>query len=132
VACLTIGQDFSDRHVQFAAGDQFSLGKSRRGCGPKRSWLITPDELPNPDDPAISCSVDGEKVQDADTSDQIFDIPPLVADVAWVPVLLPGGVNFTGTPAGAGIVRQPPTFLAKGQVAESGTEVIGCIQNRCA
>jgi len=94
-------------------------------------WLITPDELPSPDDLAISCSVDGEKVQDARTSDPIFDIPRLVADVSWVPPLLPGGINFTGTPAGVGIIRQPPSFLAKGQVVEFGTEGIGWIQNRC-
>ncbi len=131
MASLTIGQDVSDRHLQFDAGAQSSLSKSRRGCGPMGPWLITPDELPNADDLAISCSVDGEKVQDARTSDQIFDIPRLVADVSWVPPLLPGGVNFTGTPAGVGIVRQPPSFLAKGQVVESRTDGIGWIQNRC-
>ena len=131
MASTTIGQDVSDRHIQFAAGAQISLDQSRRGCGPMGPWLITPDELPNPDDLAINCSVDGEKVQDARTSDPIFDIPRLVADVSWVPPLLPRGINFTGTPAGVGIVRQPPSFLAKGQVVEFGTEGIGWIQNRC-
>ncbi|HWC39564.1 MAG TPA: fumarylacetoacetate hydrolase family protein, partial [Acidimicrobiales bacterium] len=64
VAGLTVGQDISDRHLQFAAGAQFSLGKSRRGYGPLGPWVTTIDEVPDPDDLALGCSVDGEKVQD--------------------------------------------------------------------
>ena len=60
VAGLTIGQDISDRALQFAAGAQFSLGKSRRGYGPMGPWVVTLDEVPDPDDLALGCSVDGE------------------------------------------------------------------------
>ena len=77
VAGLTVGQDISDRTLQFAAGSQFSLGKSRRGYGPMGPWLVTLDEVPNPDDLALGCSVDGETVQDARTSDLIFGVPRL-------------------------------------------------------
>ena len=77
VAGLTVGQDISDRHLQFAAGAQFSLGKSRRGYGPMGPWVVTPDEVPNPDDLALSCSVDGEKMQDSRTSDLIYGASPL-------------------------------------------------------
>jgi len=94
-------------------------------------WLITPDELPKPDDLAITCSVDGETVQDARNSDPFSDILRLVADATWVPPLLPGGANIAATPAGVGIVRRPPSFLAKGQILESGTNGIQWIQNRC-
>jgi 2,4-diketo-3-deoxy-L-fuconate hydrolase len=131
VAGLTVGQDISDRHLQFTAGAQFSLGKSRRGYGPMGPWLVTPDEVPDPDDLALGCAVDGEKVQDARTSDLVFNVPTLVAELSAVLPLLPGDVIFTGTPAGVGLARKPPRFLQPGQVLESWTEGIGTIRNRC-
>ena len=131
VAGLTVGQDISDRKLQFAAGMQFSLGKSRRGYGPMGPWLVTPDEVPDPDDLGLGCSVDGETVQDARTSDLIFSVPRLVAELSSVLPLLPGDVIFTGTPAGVGMARRPPRALAPGQVLESWIEGIGTIRNRC-
>ena len=131
VAALTVGQDISDRSLQFAAGMQFSLGKSRRGYGPMGPWLVTPDEVDDPDDLALGCSVDGVTVQDARTSDLIFDIPQLVAELSAVLPLLPGDVIFTGTPSGVGMARQPPRALAAGQVLETWVEGIGTIRNRC-
>jgi 2,4-didehydro-3-deoxy-L-rhamnonate hydrolase len=131
VAGLTVGQDVSDRHLQFAAGAQFSLGKSRRGYGPMGPWVVTLDEVPDPDDLALGCSVDGEKVQDARTSDLIFGVPRLVAELSAVLPLLPGDVVFTGTPAGVGVARRPARFLAAGQTLESWVEGVGTIRNRC-
>jgi 2,4-didehydro-3-deoxy-L-rhamnonate hydrolase len=131
VAGLTIGQDISDRTLQFAAGSQFSLGKSRRGYGPMGPWVVSLDEVPDPDDLALGCSVDGETVQDARTSDLIFSVPRLVAELSSVLPLLPGDVLFTGTPAGVGATRQPPRFLQPGQLLETWIEGIGSIRNRC-
>ena len=131
VAGLTVGQDISDRHLQFAAGAQFSLGKSRRSYGPVGPWVVTPDELPDPSDLALGCSVDGEKVQDARTNDLVFSVPGLIAELSAVLPLLPGDLIFTGTPAGVGIARQPPRFLQRGHVLESWIEGIGTIRNRC-
>ena len=131
VAALTVGQDISDRALQFAAGSQFSLGKSRRGYGPMGPWLVTPDDLPNPDDLALGCSVDGEVVQDSRTSDLIFSVPQLIAELSGVLPLLPGDVIFTGTPAGVGFVRKPSRSLQPGQLLESWIEGIGTIRNRC-
>lgn len=131
VAGLTVGQDISDRTLQFAAGAQFSLGKSRRGYGPMGPWLVTADEVNDPDDLALGCSVDGETVQDARTSDLIFSVPQLVAELSAVLPLLPGDVIFTGTPAGIGATRQPARFLQPGQTLETWIEGIGTIRNRC-
>jgi 2-keto-4-pentenoate hydratase/2-oxohepta-3-ene-1,7-dioic acid hydratase in catechol pathway len=131
VAGVAVGQDVSDRHLQFAAGSQFSLGKSWRNFGPIGPWLVTPDELADPDDLALGCSVDGETVQDARTSDLVFDVPHLVAELSAVLPLGPGDVIFTGTPAGVGLARQPARFLAPGEVLESWIEGVGTIRNRC-
>jgi 2-keto-4-pentenoate hydratase/2-oxohepta-3-ene-1,7-dioic acid hydratase in catechol pathway len=131
VAGLTVGQDISDRHLQFAAGAQFSLGKSRRGYGPMGPWVVTPDEVADPDDLALGCSVDGETVQDARTDDLVFGVPRLVAELSAVLPLLPGDVIFTGTPSGVGMARQPARYLQPGQVLESWIEGIGTIRNHC-
>ena len=129
IAGLSIGQDISDRHLQFAAGAQFSLGKSRRTYGPIGPWVVTPDELGNPDDLGLGCSINGEKMQDARSNDLVFDIPDLIAELSAVLPLLPGDVIFTGTPAGVGVWRQPPRFLQTGDVLESWIEGIGTIRN---
>jgi 2,4-didehydro-3-deoxy-L-rhamnonate hydrolase len=131
VAGVTVGQDISDRHLQFAAGAQFSLGKSRRGYGPMGPWLVTLDDIAHRDDLALGCSVDGEKVQDARTSDLIFGVPRLVAELSSVLPLWPGDVIFTGTPAGIGATRQPPRYLRADETLESWIEGIGTIRNRC-
>lgn len=129
VAGLTVGQDISDRHLQFAAGGQFSLGKSRRGFGPVGPWLVTPDELSTPDDLGLGCSVNGETMQDARTNDLVFNVPQLVVELSAVLPLLPGDLIFTGTPAGVGIVRKPPVFLKPGDTLETWIEGVGTIRN---
>jgi 2-keto-4-pentenoate hydratase/2-oxohepta-3-ene-1,7-dioic acid hydratase in catechol pathway len=130
VAGLTVGQDISDRKLQFAAGSQFSMGKSRRGYGPIGPWVVTMDELDDPQDLALGCSVNGETMQDARTSDLIFDLPQLVAELSAVLPLLPGDVIFTGTPHGVGVARNPPRFLQPGDTLETWIEGIGTIRNR--
>ena len=94
-------------------------------------WVVTPDELATPDDLELGCSLDGEIVQQARTSDLIYDVPRLVADLSAIVPLLPGDVIFTGTPAGVGATRQPPRFLRPGASLESWIEGIGTIRNRC-
>jgi 2,4-diketo-3-deoxy-L-fuconate hydrolase len=131
IAGLTVGQDISDRTLQFAAGMQFSLGKSRRGYGPMGPWLVTPDEVPDRDDLALGCAVDGETVQDGRTSDLIFSVSQLVVELSSVLPLLPGDVIFTGTPSGVGMARKPPRSLQPGMVLETWIEGIGTIRSRC-
>lgn len=130
VAGLTVGQDLSERTLQFAAGGQFSLGKSHRGFGPTGPWVVTPDELDDPDDLRLGCSVDGEVVQDGRTGDMVFSVPRLVAELSAVVTLLPGDLVFTGTPDGVGVGRTPPRFMRAGQVLESWIEGIGTMRTR--
>ena len=126
IAGLTIGQDISDRQLQLAgATPQFSLGKSRPGYGPIGPWLVTPDDFDDPNDLAISCTLNGEIVQAARTSSLIHDVPSIVSYLSSVVALLPGDVIFTGTPAGVGFTRTPPRFLAAGDVLVSSIQGIG-------
>ncbi len=131
VAGLTIGQDLSERRVQYEAGRQFSLGKSYPGFGPMGPVLVTPDEFANPDDLALGCTVNGEVVQQARTSELVFDVADLVAELSAIVPLCPGDVIFTGTPAGVGMARTPPRFLAPGDVIVSTIEGIGTLTTRC-
>jgi 2-keto-4-pentenoate hydratase/2-oxohepta-3-ene-1,7-dioic acid hydratase in catechol pathway len=130
VAGLTIGQDLSDRTLQFAAGGQFSLGKSHRGFAPLGPWVITPDEIDGVDDLALGCAIDGETVQDGRTGDLVFDVSQLIAQLSDVVPLLPGDIIFTGTPGGVGFARRPPRFLQAGETLVSWIEGIGTIRTR--
>lgn len=105
---------------QFAAGGHFSLGKSRREYGPIGPCLVTPDELADPDDLAVGCSLNGEQIQHARTSDLIFGLTRPIAELSAVLPLLPGDVIFTDTPAGIGAPRQPPVFLDRATCSRHG------------
>jgi 2-keto-4-pentenoate hydratase/2-oxohepta-3-ene-1,7-dioic acid hydratase in catechol pathway len=128
VAGLTVGQDLSERIVQTRPpAPQFSLGKSFPGFGPAGPWVSTPDELDDPDNLELSCSVNGEEVQKSRTSDLIFGVDALVHLLSGITPLLPGDVIFTGTPSGVGGTRTPPRFLAPGDELVSTIEGIGTI-----
>jgi 2,4-didehydro-3-deoxy-L-rhamnonate hydrolase len=131
VAGLAVGQDLSERVVQWSGGGQFSLGKSFPGFGPMGPCLVTPDEVPHPDDLELGCSVNGEVMQASRTSDMVFSVPRLIAALSAILPLLPGDVIFTGTPAGVGGARKPPRFLQPGDVLTSHIEGIGSLRNRC-
>jgi 2,4-didehydro-3-deoxy-L-rhamnonate hydrolase len=130
VAGLAVGQDLSERVVQWSAGGQFSLGKSFPGFGPTGPVLVTPDELRDPDDLELGCAVNDEVVQRSRTSDMVFGVARLVAELSAILPLLPGDLLFTGTPAGIGATRQPPRFLRPGDVLSTWIEGIGELQNR--
>ncbi|WP_210603792.1 fumarylacetoacetate hydrolase family protein [Brevibacterium oceani] len=128
VAGLTVGQDISERAAQLAGGaPQFSLAKSHRGFSPIGPWLVTTDEFDNPDDLALSCSINGEEVQNSRTSDLIFSVPSLVSQLSETVRLLPGDLIFTGTPSGVGLGREPKQYLALGDRLVSTIEGIGTI-----
>ncbi|RIX28654.1 fumarylacetoacetate hydrolase family protein [Amnibacterium setariae] len=126
VAGLTVAQDLSERVLQMAGpAPQFSLGKSHPGFLPLGPWLVTTDELPDPDALRLSCAVNGQVVQDGTTADLIVDVPHLIAGLSAVLPLLPGDLILTGTPAGVGMGRTPRRFLAEGDRLVSRIEHLG-------
>lgn len=128
VAGLTIGQDLSERKLQWAGpSPQFNLGKSLPGYGPTGPWLVTPDELETPDDLALRCLLNGEEVQASRTAQLVFDVPTLISTLSSVVTLLPGDLIFTGTPGGVGAARKPPVYLQPGDVLTSEIEGIGTL-----
>ncbi len=128
VAGVTCGQDFSERVTQRAAGSHFSLGKSYPCFGPTGPWLVTPDELANPDDLAISCDVSGQTMQSSRTSNMVFPVPVLIEYLSAIVPLNAGDIIFTGTPEGVGYARTPPRLLAVGDVVTTTIEGIGTIR----
>jgi 2,4-didehydro-3-deoxy-L-rhamnonate hydrolase len=131
VAGLMCGQDVSDRGEQFRSVRQFTLAKSRDSYAPIGPFLVTPDELRDPDDLAIRCVVDGEEVQSSRTSDLIFPIAELIEFVSLWATLEPGDLIFTGTPGGVGDSREPPRYLRPGNVVETEIEGLGTMRNAC-
>jgi 2-keto-4-pentenoate hydratase/2-oxohepta-3-ene-1,7-dioic acid hydratase in catechol pathway len=130
VAGLAVGIDFSERILQMAAGRQFALGKSYPGFGPIGPWVVTVDELTEPDDLALSLAVNGETMQSSRTSDMVYGVPRIIEEIAEVVPLLPGDVIFTGTPAGVGMSRKPPRFLEHGDVVEATVQGVGTIRTK--
>jgi 2-keto-4-pentenoate hydratase/2-oxohepta-3-ene-1,7-dioic acid hydratase in catechol pathway len=132
VAGLCVGQDISDRVLQRATQPaQFNLGKSRRGYAPFGPWLVDAETVANRDALALTCTLNGEVVQQSNSSDLIFSIPRLVAYLSSIVELYPGDVIFTGTPSGVGAARTPPRFLTSSDVLVSTIDGVGSITNRC-
>jgi 2-keto-4-pentenoate hydratase/2-oxohepta-3-ene-1,7-dioic acid hydratase in catechol pathway len=126
----TVLNDVSVRDVQSAHGGQFFKGKSMDGSCPMGPWIVTRDEVPDPDNLAIKCRINGVIKQDSNTSEFIFKIPALIEWLSRGMTLLPGDVVATGTPSGVGFARTPPEFLRPGDVMESEVENVGTIRNK--
>ncbi|MFJ2261593.1 fumarylacetoacetate hydrolase family protein [Streptomyces sp. NPDC087844] len=131
VAGVSVGQDISERVLQGAGpAPQFSLGKSHPGFGPIGPVLVTPDELPDPDNLELGCLINGEQVQKGHTRDMVFPVSELIARLSAVTPLLPGDVVFTGTPSGVGIGRTPPRWLQAGDELVSYVRGVGEMRHR--
>lgn len=132
IAGFTVGQDYSDRDVQFlGAPAQFSLGKSFPGFAPVGPVLVSPDDMPTPDQTILECTVDGELMQSAPLSDLIFSVPDLIARLSAVVTLMPGDLIFTGTPPGVGFGMSPRRYLRRGEVVRASISGIGAIEQVC-
>ncbi|MFD4504230.1 fumarylacetoacetate hydrolase family protein [Streptomyces sp. NPDC058457] len=133
IAGFCVGQDISERTSQMAGTPpQFSLAKSHRAFSPIGPWITTPDELDEPTDLALTCTLDEETVQSGRTRDLIFDIPTLIGHLSGVVELRTGDLVFTGTPSGVGFSRDPARYLTKGNVLRSTIEGLGTLTNTCA
>ncbi|MBV8609316.1 MAG: fumarylacetoacetate hydrolase family protein [Singulisphaera sp.] len=131
VAGVAVGQDLSERITQLSGpAPQFGLGKSFPRFGPIGPWLVTPDELGDPDDLELGCRINGEQMQKGRTRDLIFPVPALISRLSAILPLLPGDLIFTGTPAGVGLGRDPQRWLAAGDELVSFVEGIGELRHR--
>ncbi|WP_045835116.1 fumarylacetoacetate hydrolase family protein [Hyphomicrobium sp. 99] len=125
IAGYCICNDVSERVFQSKRAGQWVKGKSAETFGPIGPWLVTPDEIADPDNLAMSLDVNGVRKQTGSTSTMIFKIPELLAYVTQFMVLDPGDIITTGTPPGVGTARNPREFLKPGDVMELKIEGLG-------
>jgi 2-keto-4-pentenoate hydratase/2-oxohepta-3-ene-1,7-dioic acid hydratase in catechol pathway len=123
VAGYTVSHDVSEREFQLERGGQWVKGKSCETFNPLGPWLVTPDEVADPQALSLSLSVNGEVMQDGSTADMIFSVAHVVWYLSQFMVLEPGDLINTGTPAGVGMARQ--RYLADGDVTELEVEGLG-------
>lgn len=130
VAGFMVGQDISDRVVQFAAKPpHFDLGKSFDTFGPTGPVLVSTDLVVDPTALRIVTSVNGEERQNETAAGMVFDVPTLIGYLSQITTLVTGDLIFTGTPAGVGATQGK--FLADGDVITTTIDGIGTLVNRC-
>lgn len=130
VAGYTIANDVSARIWQGAAGGgQWIRGKSFDTFCPLGPALVTPDEVPDPDGLDLKCLLNGQVMQESNTSDMIFSITKLIEYLSEDTTLLPGTLILTGTPSGVGFTRNPPVYLKPGDRIEMTIEKLGTLVN---
>ncbi len=126
----TCGNDVSARDWQLkTGGTQWCRGKTFDTFAPVGPWLVTADEIPNPNALRIQTILNGEPMQDGNTNDMIFDVPALIEFLSKSTTLLPGTLIFTGTPFGVGMGRKPPLWLKHGDQVQIVIEKIGTLSN---
>jgi 2-keto-4-pentenoate hydratase/2-oxohepta-3-ene-1,7-dioic acid hydratase in catechol pathway len=126
----TVINDVTARDIQRGWGGQFFKGKSLDGSCPSGPWVVTRDEVPDPQRLRLRLSVNGTVKQDANTADMIYPVDALISWLSTGMTLLPGSLIATGTPDGVGFARQPPEFLRPGDLMEAEVEGIGTLSNR--
>jgi 2-keto-4-pentenoate hydratase/2-oxohepta-3-ene-1,7-dioic acid hydratase in catechol pathway len=126
VAGYCIVNDVSEREYQSERGGTWDKGKGCDTFGPTGPWLVTRDEVPDPQNLSLWLEVDGQRMQDGNTKTMIFGVRTLVSYVSQFITLHPGDIIATGTPAGVGLGKKPePVFLRAGQVMRLGIEGLG-------
>jgi len=123
--------DVSARDLQNEKGDQWIMGKSLDTFAPMGPYLVTKDEIPDPNSLAIKCLVNGQAMQNSNTHEMIFKVPYLISYLSRGVTLLPGDIITTGTPDGVGGARKPPIFLKNGDVVTVEVEGLGQLTNTC-
>mgnify|MGYP001792991590 CR=1 FL=1 len=125
VAGYTIVNDVSERAFQTEGTGQWTKGKSCDTFGPVGPWLVTPDELGDPQDLAMSLTVNGVQMQQGSTRTMIFTVAQIISYLSRMMTLHPGDIIATGTPPGVGMGRKPPVYLKPGDVMELEIEGLG-------
>ncbi|WP_282205024.1 fumarylacetoacetate hydrolase family protein [Kitasatospora fiedleri] len=125
IAGYAVSNDVSEREFQLDFSPQWDLGKSCETFNPLGPWLVTPDEVPDPQALGLRLSVNGESRQDGSTARMIFDVPYLVWYLSQYMVLNPGDVINTGTPAGVALGRPDKPYLRAGDVVELSVDGLG-------
>ena len=125
IAGYSIMNDVSEREFQLERDGQWVKGKSFDTFAPLGPWLVTPDEVPDPQNLNVWLEVNGERRQDGNTSMMIFGVMELIASISSYMTLMPGDVIATGTPPGVGLGFDPPIFLKPGDEMHLGIEGLG-------
>ncbi len=115
----------SERAFQIERGGQWVKGKSAPTFAPIGPWLVTADEVPDPQALRLHLKLNGETMQDSDTSDMIFSVAEIVSYISQFMELRPGDIIATGTPSGVGMGQNPQRFLRPGDVMELEVEGLG-------
>jgi ureidoglycolate lyase len=125
IAGYTICNDVSEREWQNERGGAWDKGKGFDSFGPLGPWLVTRDEILDPQNLEVFLDVDGQRMQTGNTSKMIFSVPALLSYVSQCITLYPGDIISTGTPPGVGLGRKPPKFLSTGSVVRLGIAGLG-------
>lgn len=125
VAGYALHNDYSEREWQLEKQGQWVKGKSADTFAPCGPWIATSDEVGDPHSLRLWLTVNGEKKQDGNTANFLFNVPTVVSYISRFMTLLPGDIISTGTPAGVGLGFDPPVFLKAGDVVELGIDGLG-------
>jgi 2-keto-4-pentenoate hydratase/2-oxohepta-3-ene-1,7-dioic acid hydratase in catechol pathway len=125
IAGYCIVNDVSEREFQIERGGQWTKGKSGDTMAPIGPWVVTADEVPDPQALELFCEVNGKRMQNGTTKNMIFAVNHIVSYVSHFMTLLPGDVIPTGTPAGVGLGMKPPLFLKAGDKMRLGVSGLG-------
>ncbi|GHB28498.1 fumarylacetoacetate hydrolase family protein [Salinicola rhizosphaerae] len=131
VAGFCVVNDVSEREYQLERSGTWDKGKGCDTFGPLGPWLVTRDEVADPQNLSMWLEVDGKRYQDGSTQTMVFQVPHLVAYLSRFMSLQPGDVISTGTPPGVGMGQNPKVFLKPGQVMRLGIEGLGEQHQRC-
>ncbi len=125
----TNANDVSARDIQLGEGGQWTRGKAIDTFCPLGPYLVTRDEVPDPQNLSIRCTLNGEVVQDGRTDKMIFSVTELVAFLSTGMTLVPGDVIITGTPPGVGMARDPQLWMKQGDEVTIEVEGLGALTN---
>ncbi len=125
VAGYCVMNDISERDFQLNRSGTWDKGKGCDSFGPLGPWLVTADEVPDPQALALWLEVDGQRYQNGSTATMVYQVPFLISYLSQFMSLQPGDVISTGTPPGVGMGQKPPVFLRAGQTMRLGVQGLG-------